>query len=87
MMAKASVEKLVIEPPNFQVGLFRIRGNAPMVQNKFSEKAKADIKARHEQGEKGKKGSKSRKSKKGKKGSKSKKSKKGQKGKGKKGGK
>lgn len=30
---------VVIPPPNFQTGIFKIRGTAPYVQNKFSQKA------------------------------------------------
>jgi hypothetical protein len=47
-MAKKIVKKsedadVVVTKPNFQVGVFRIRGNAAYVQNKFSAKAKMKI--------------------------------------------
>jgi hypothetical protein len=32
-------ERVVITPPNFQTGIFEIRGTAPLVQHKFSKKA------------------------------------------------
>lgn len=48
--------QLVIQPPNFQIAEFRIRGTAPYVQNKFSAKAREAMKATQEAGQTGKKG-------------------------------
>ena len=44
-MAKLTekVEKLTISPPNFQSGEVWIRGTAPLVEHKFSDKAKNQI--------------------------------------------
>jgi len=48
--------ELTIAPPNFQIAEFRIRGSAAYVQNKFSAKAKAAMKATQEAGQAGRKG-------------------------------
>lgn len=55
-MAKA--KEVLITAPNFQVAEFLIRGDAPYVQNKFSAKAAADMKAKMEAGSTAKKGAK-----------------------------
>jgi len=62
-MAKEKVEKksdnhLTILPPNFITASFKIRGNAPYVQNKFSKKAMEQMKGTQEQGSTAKKGKK-----------------------------
>lgn len=60
-MAKKKNENaaaLTIHPPNLKVALFRIRGVAPYVQNKFSEKAREQMRAKHEAGSTAKKGAK-----------------------------
>jgi hypothetical protein len=56
--AKAAEEHMVIAPPNFLVAEILIRGNAPYVQNKFSAKAKAEMRATQEAGSTAKKGKK-----------------------------
>lgn len=48
--SKMSVESVSIKPPNFQTAVFRIIGTAPYVQNKFSAKAKEQMRATQEQG-------------------------------------
>jgi len=53
-MAKA--KEVVISAPNFQVAEFLIRGDAPYVQNKFSNKVLEEMKAKHEAGSTAKKG-------------------------------
>lgn len=55
-MAKA--KEVLISAPNFQVAEFLIRGDAPYVQNKFSNKVLADMKAKQEAGSTAKKGAK-----------------------------
>jgi len=56
-MAKArSVASVEIKPPNFETAEFHIRGISPYVQNKFSEKAKEQIRATQEAGSTAKKG-------------------------------
>lgn len=47
-----------ITPPNFQEVRLRIRGRAPYVQNKFSQKAREEIRYTQEQGQRSKKGAK-----------------------------
>lgn len=47
-----------IKAPNFKTATFLIKGNAPYVQNKFSAKAKEQMKATQEAGSSGKKGKK-----------------------------
>ena len=49
---------LTIEPPNFKIAEFIIRGDAPYVQNKFSAKAKQQIHDTQAQGSTAKKGKK-----------------------------
>ena len=53
---KTTNGELTIAPPNFKVAEFRIRGTAAYVQNKFSAKAKATMKAAQEAGQAGRKG-------------------------------
>lgn len=48
--AKTPKTKLVIAPPNLQTAEFTIIGTAPLVGNKFSARAKADMKAMMEAG-------------------------------------
>lgn len=55
-MAKA--KEVVISAPNFQVAEFLIRGDAPYVQNKFSNKVLQEMKAKQEAGSTAKKGAK-----------------------------
>ena len=52
---KAKAQELVIKPPNLQVAEFGIVGVAPLVLNKFNQKAQEMIRANQEAGEKGKK--------------------------------
>jgi len=47
---------LTIDPPNFQIAEFRIRGVTAYVQNKFSTKARETIKKTQEAGQSGRKG-------------------------------
>lgn len=49
---------VTIAPPNFQTGVFQIRGVAPYVQNKFSQKAREQMRAMQEAGSTARKGSK-----------------------------
>jgi len=49
-------ESLTISPPNIKTAEFTIIGTAPYVQNKFSAKAKMQIKITQEAGSAGKKG-------------------------------
>lgn len=49
---------LTIAAPNFQVAQVRIVGTAPLVQNKFSAKARAQMRAAQEAGPQAKKGTK-----------------------------
>lgn len=55
-MAKA--KEVTISAPNLKIAEFLIRGDAPYVQNKFSAKAAADMKAKQEAGSTAKKGAK-----------------------------
>lgn len=49
--SKTSTTELVaIKPPNFQTAIFRIVGTAPYVQNKFSAKAREQMRSTQEQG-------------------------------------
>jgi hypothetical protein len=59
-MAKATDNKTTvsIQPPNFQTALFLIKGTAPFVQNKFSNKAREEIKATQMAGSTSRKGKK-----------------------------
>lgn len=45
-----------ISAPNFQWAVFKIRGIAPYVQNKFSQKAREQMREKQEKGSTGKKG-------------------------------
>ncbi len=49
---------LTIAPPNILTASFRIKGTAPLVMNKFSQKAKQGMKRTQEAGSTGKKGKK-----------------------------
>ena len=48
-------ETITITPPNFQTIALKLRGTAPLCINRFSEKAKAEIAAKHRAGSTGKK--------------------------------
>lgn len=48
--SKSTVESVSIKPPNFQTAVFRIVGTAPYVQNKFSQKAREQMKSTQQQG-------------------------------------
>jgi len=48
--------QITVTAPRFQTAVFRIRGTSPYVQNKFSEKAKQQMKGKQEAGQQGKKG-------------------------------
>lgn len=52
MAATKSVasQSVSIKPPNFQTAIFRIVGTAPYVQNKFSQKAREQMRATQEAG-------------------------------------
>lgn len=54
----AKQQALTIQAPNFRTATFLIRGTAPYVQNRFSEKAKEDIKSTQLAGSTSKKGKK-----------------------------
>lgn len=49
---------IAIPAPNFKTAAFRVRGIAPYVQNKFSQKSRNQMKEKQEAGHAGKKGSK-----------------------------
>jgi hypothetical protein len=51
-------EKVTITAPNFKVAVFEIAGTSPLVMNKFSAKARGDIRAKQEAGSQAKKGKK-----------------------------
>lgn len=53
-----SVAQLTIPAPNFQVASFTVVGTAPLVGNKFSARARAEMRAAMEAGSTGKKGKK-----------------------------
>ncbi len=53
-----AAESLVVQPPNLSVAMFRIRGIAPYVQNKFSNKTKEQMRQDHEAGSTARKGKK-----------------------------
>lgn len=57
-MAKEKGQHLTIPKPNFQTAAFPIVGTAPLVGNKFSARARADMKATQEAGSVAKKGKK-----------------------------
>lgn len=46
----AREQHLTIKPPNFKIAEFRIMGTAPYVGNKFSARARADMRAKQEKG-------------------------------------
>lgn len=52
----AATQHLVIQAPNFGMALIRIRGNAPLVQNKFSAKAREAMVKKQQAGSVTKKG-------------------------------
>lgn len=52
---KETEQHIVISPLNLQRATFRIVGTAPLVQLKFSEKQKGDLRDKHAAGEEGKK--------------------------------
>lgn len=54
-MTKSAVS---IRPPNLQTAIFRIRGTAPYVQNKFSAKAAEQMRQKQEAGSTSRKGAK-----------------------------
>lgn len=54
--AKTPKSEVTILPPNFQTAVFRITGTAPYCQNKFSQKAREQIRLKQEAGSAGKKG-------------------------------
>lgn len=54
----ARAKEVVISAPNFQVAEFLIRGDAPYVQNKFSNKVLQEMRAKQEAGSTTKKGTK-----------------------------
>lgn len=57
MVAKKAEEtKVSIKAPQFQTAEFEIIGTAPFVQLRFSEKAKATMRAKMEEGQRNKKG-------------------------------
>jgi hypothetical protein len=56
MSKKEATQVATISPPNIKTGVFKIKGIAPYVQNKFSQKAIQEIKANHEAGSTAKKG-------------------------------
>ena len=58
MNKPANEIRVAIPPPNFRTAQFTIIGKVPYVQNKFSEKAKAEIHAKHEAGSTARKGKK-----------------------------
>lgn len=57
MVTKQNTE-VMISAPNFQTAIFNIRGIAPYVQNKFSQKAREMMRQTQEAGSTGKKGKK-----------------------------
>lgn len=56
--AKVAAQSLTIPAPNFQIASFHIRGDAPLVMNKFSSKMREVLRAQHEAGSTAKKGKK-----------------------------
>jgi hypothetical protein len=53
---KAAAEKIVIPRPNIVKATFRVVGTAPLVINKFSNKAREEMRKAQEAGSQGKKG-------------------------------
>jgi len=51
-------ETVQIEAPKFEEVIFNIHGTAPLVMNKFSQKAREEIRTKQEAGSQGKKGKK-----------------------------
>ncbi len=56
--SEGQVEQLTIPAPNFQVASFTVVGTAPLVGNKFSARARAEMRAAMEAGSTSKKGKK-----------------------------
>ena len=56
MKKEMATEAVTISPPNFQTAVFKIKGNAPYVQNKLSQKAKNIIHDNQAAGAQNKKG-------------------------------
>jgi len=54
----ANKQELTVAPPNLQTGVFRIRGTSPYVQNKFSAKAREEMRQKQEAGSTANKGKK-----------------------------
>lgn len=52
----ANGKQVTIQPPNFQTAIFTIEGTTPYVQNKFSAKAREQIREKQEAGSTAKKG-------------------------------
>lgn len=48
--SSSPTESVSIKPPNFQTAVFRIVGTAPYVQNKFSQKAREQMRSTQEAG-------------------------------------
>jgi len=53
-----AIKNVTISPPNFKTAVFKIRGSAPYVQNKFSQKAREMMRETQEAGSTAKKGKK-----------------------------
>jgi len=53
---KDSTQAITVSPPKEQTVVFTIRGDSPYVQNKFSEKAKTQMRQKQEEGSTAKKG-------------------------------
>lgn len=51
--SKSTSESINIKPPNFQTAIFQIVGTAPYVQNKFSQKAREQMRSTQEAGQAG----------------------------------
>lgn len=58
MKAKQNEQAVSIKAPDFKVAVFRIVGDAPYIQNKFSQKARQTMRDAQEAGQAGKKGKK-----------------------------
>lgn len=56
VLSASASDVVTIQAPNFQTVCFRIIGNSPYVQNKFSQKARQQMKEKQEAGSTGKKG-------------------------------
>lgn len=55
-MKDTKTEQVVISAPNFKTAIFRVIGTAPLVMNKFSQKARQTMAAAQAQGTKSRKG-------------------------------